>query len=57
MDGEILSNRTDAILTRRDAGKSHSYQLFFEGDIDSNGHTGTVVAWPEWGSRDATDSG
>jgi hypothetical protein len=34
-----------------------SYQLFFEGDIDSNGDTGTVVTWPEWGFHDATDSG
>jgi hypothetical protein len=48
VDGEILSNRTDAIVTRRDAGKSHSYQLFFEGDIDSNGDTGTVVDCHEW---------
>ncbi len=57
MNGEILSDRTDAIITRRDAGKSPWYQLFFEGDIDSNGDTGTVVTWLEWGFHDATDSG
>jgi hypothetical protein len=48
VDGEILSNRTTAIVTRRDAGKRHSYQLFFEGDIDSTGDTGTVVDCHEW---------
>jgi hypothetical protein len=48
VDGEILSNRTDAIVTRRDAGKSHSYQLMFEGDIDSDGDVGTVVDCHEW---------
>jgi hypothetical protein len=48
VQGEILSNGTNAIVTRRDAGKSHSYQLFFEGDIDSNGDTGTVVDCHEW---------
>jgi hypothetical protein len=48
VEGEILSNRTNAIVTRRDAGKSHSYQLFFEGDIDSNGDTGTVVDCHGW---------
>ena len=39
VDGEILSNRTTAIVTRRDAGNKHSYQLFFEGDMDSTGDT------------------
>lgn len=48
VDGEILSNRNAAIVTRRDAGKRHSYQLFFEGDMDSTGDTGTVVDCHEW---------
>ena len=48
VDGEILSNKTTAIVTRRDAGNSHSYRLFFEGDIDSTGDTGTVVDCHEW---------
>jgi hypothetical protein len=48
VDGEILRNRVTAIVTRRDAGKKHSYQLFFEGDIDSTGDTGSVVDCHEW---------
>jgi hypothetical protein len=44
VDGEILrNNRTSAIVTIRAAGKRHSYQLFFNEDIDSAGDTGTVV--------------
>jgi hypothetical protein len=50
--GEILRNRTTAVVTRRDAGKRHSYQLFFEGDIDSTGDTGTVVDCHEWVAPD-----
>jgi hypothetical protein len=32
-----------AIVTRRDAGKMHSYQLLFAGNIDSTGNIGFVV--------------
>ena len=48
VDGEILTNRTTAIVTRRDTGKKHSYLLFFEGDVDSTGDTGSVVDCHEW---------
>jgi hypothetical protein len=43
VDGEILSNRNGAIVTRRAADKKHSDQLFFEGDIDRTGNTGSVL--------------
>lgn len=46
--GEILSNKVTAIVTRRDAGKRHSYQLFFEGDTDSTGDMGSVVDCHDW---------
>jgi len=48
VEGEILSNRITAIVTRRDAGKKHSYQLLFEGDIDFTGDMGSVVDCHEW---------
>ncbi len=48
VEGDILSNRISAIVTRRDAGKEHSYQLLFEGDIDSTGDMGSVVDCHEW---------
>jgi hypothetical protein len=46
--GEILEGKFTAIVTRRDAGKKHSYQLFFEGDVDSTGDMGSVVDCHEW---------
>jgi hypothetical protein len=48
VEGEIYSNRVTAILTRRDTGKEHSYQLLFEGDIDSTGDMGSVIDCREW---------
>ena len=48
IEGEILSNGATAILTRRDAGKEHSYQLSFEGDVDSAGDMGSVIDCREW---------
>ncbi len=48
VQGEIFRNRVTAIVTRRDAGKKHSYQLFFEGDIDFTGDMGSVVDCHEW---------
>jgi hypothetical protein len=48
VDGEVLRNRVTAVVTRRDAGQKHSYQLFFEGDIDSTGDTGSVIDCHEW---------
>jgi hypothetical protein len=46
--GEILRNGATAIVTRRDSGRGHSYQLFFEGDVDFTGDTGWVVDCHEW---------
>lgn len=46
--GEVLRNRFTAIVTRRDAGKKHSYQLSFEGDTDFTGDMGQVVDCREW---------
>jgi hypothetical protein len=46
--GEILRNQFSAIVTRRDAGKKHSYFLSFEGDVDSTGDMGSVVDCHEW---------
>jgi hypothetical protein len=46
--GEILSNKFTAIVTRRDEGKHHSYQLFFEGDTDFTGDMGFVVDCGQW---------
>jgi hypothetical protein len=46
--GEILTNRNTAIVTRRDVGKKHSYQLLFEGDTDSDGDMGSVVDCHQW---------
>jgi hypothetical protein len=48
VEGEILRNRVAAIVTRRDAGKKHSYQLLFEGDTDFTGDMGSVVDCHEW---------
>lgn len=48
VEGDILMGRAAAIVTRRDAGKEHSYQLLFEGDIDSTGDMGSVVDCREW---------
>jgi hypothetical protein len=46
--GEILSNRFTAIVTTRDEGKHHSYQLFFEGDTDFTGDMGFIVDCGQW---------
>lgn len=48
VQGEILRNRFTAIVTRRDEGKQHSYQLLFEGDTDFTGDMGSVVDCHEW---------
>jgi hypothetical protein len=46
--GEVLQGRATAIVTRRDPGKEHSYQLFFEGDADSAGNVGSVMDCDKW---------
>ena len=48
VEGEILGNRVSAIVTRRDAGKKHSYQLFYEGDVDLTGDMGSVADCHRW---------
>ena len=48
VQGEILNGRLTAIVTRRDAGKVHSYRLFFEGDTDSSRDTGFVIDCHAW---------
>jgi hypothetical protein len=48
VEGEIFRNRVTAIVTRRDAGKRHSYQLFFEGDVDFTRDMGSVVDCHKW---------
>ena len=46
--GEIIGNKSSAIVTIRESGKKHSYQLFYEGDVDSTGDTGFVVDCQQW---------
>lgn len=46
--GEMLSGRAIAIVTRRDAGKEHSFQLFFAGDVDMKGDMGSVADCNQW---------
>ena len=48
VQGELLEGHTAAITTIRDAGKKHSYALFFEGDTDFTGDMGFVVDCGEW---------
>jgi len=44
----VLEGSLTTIVTRRDAGKAHSYRLFFEGDTDSTGGTGFVIDCHTW---------
>jgi hypothetical protein len=46
--GEVLEGRGTAIVTRRDVGKEHSYQLLFAGDTDMAGNIGFVVDCHKW---------
>jgi len=48
VQGEILGNRFSAIVTIRDVGKKHSYQLFYAGDVDMTGDMGFVVDCCQW---------
>lgn len=48
VQGEILEGRGTALVTIREAGKGHSYQLFFEGDTDFTGDMGFVVDCGPW---------
>jgi hypothetical protein len=46
--GEVLRHRGVAIVTRRDAGKEHSYQIFSAGDVDMTGDIGSVGDCKQW---------
>jgi hypothetical protein len=48
VQGEMLDGRTTAVVTIREAGMRHSYQLFFEGDTDFTGDMGFVVDCGPW---------
>ncbi len=48
VQGEILVGRGSALVTTREPGKAHSYQLFFEGDTDFTGDMGFVVDCSPW---------
>lgn len=48
VQGEVLERRSTALVTIREAGKRHSYQLFFEGDTDFKGDMGFVVDCGRW---------
>ena len=48
VEGEFLSNGFTTIVTRRDPGNVHSFQLFFAGDIDFTGNIGLVGDCHEW---------
>lgn len=48
VEGDVLKNKATAVVTRRDAGKKHSYQLLFEGDTDFTGDVGSVIDCHEW---------
>ena len=46
--GDVLGGRFTAIVTTRDAGKEHSYQIFPAGDIDMTGDMGAVRDCGRW---------
>jgi len=48
VEGELLGNRFSAIVTIRDMGKKHSYQLLYAGDVDKTGDMGQVVDCRQW---------
>jgi hypothetical protein len=46
--GRVLHGRSTAIVTTREAGKEHSYQVLFAGDTDFTGNMGNVIDCHEW---------
>jgi hypothetical protein len=46
--GQVLRGRATAIVTTREAGKEHSYQVWFAGDTDFTGNMGNVIDCHEW---------
>ena len=48
VEGELVGNRFSAIVTIGNAGKKHSYQLLYAGDVDKTGDMGQVVDCQQW---------
>jgi len=48
IDGDVHWHRFSALVTRRDAGRQHSYLLDFAGDIDPAGNIGSVTDCHFW---------
>lgn len=46
--GEMLRGHGTAVVTTREGGKSHSYMLIFETDIDFTGDMGDVLDCRPW---------
>jgi hypothetical protein len=46
--GEMLEGKLSAIVTIREAGKEHSYELISAGDTDMTGDMGSVVDCHGW---------
>jgi hypothetical protein len=46
--GHVLFGRATAIVTTREAGKEHSYEVRFAGDTDNTGNMGNVIDCHEW---------
>jgi hypothetical protein len=48
VDGDVHWHRFVALVTRRDAGRQHSYLLGFAGDIDPAGNIGSITDCHLW---------
>ena len=48
VDGDVLDYKFLAVVTRRDAGKNHSYVIAYAGDLDMEGNIGTVFDCQDW---------
>jgi len=48
VQGEVLQDRSSAIVTRRDSGRAHSYRLSYAGDVDMTGNMGFVADCHKW---------
>jgi hypothetical protein len=46
--GEMIEGQMIAVVTRRDGGREHSYELFFAGDADPTGDMGAVIDCHDW---------
>lgn len=48
VNGDVYQHPYVALVTRRDAGRQHSYLLGFAGDIDPAGNIGSVIDCHLW---------